>query len=121
MASGVVRNENQVYSLDETICGTWIDGSPIYRKTLLLPNGTYQISSDTTYDMTVSGIPTFSRIINAVFSIQDVGRSTHPYCNSLVFVFADKNNNKIGIKNMAVGLSLTLQGNNNYVTIEYLK
>ena len=29
-------SENQIYSTDETVIGTWIDGKPIYRKVVTL-------------------------------------------------------------------------------------
>lgn len=50
--------DNNVYSLEETVVGTWIDGKPIYRKTILYTVG----CSKTTVDSTVLSLPNISLI-----------------------------------------------------------
>lgn len=40
----------EVYSTNETVVGTWIDGKPIYRKTFQIPTIT------NSYDMNIAGL-----------------------------------------------------------------
>jgi len=122
MATGNISNEKQLYSLEEIICGTWIDGSPIYRKTLILPNGNY--SKNWGYDLHPANggtVPSFSRIINAIFTISDDGNDNYPHSNAFIMPRLDHDTNVIVLFFTSGPDTLKLKNSNNYVTIEYLK
>ena len=52
---GKVLNDKFNYSTDEQKIGTWINGKPLYRKTIVLPNGT-GTTAEKTYNMSEFGL-----------------------------------------------------------------
>lgn len=55
-------DEYTTYSTsEEIVIGTWIDGKPVYRKVIYLPNGTGQ-TTETTYTLSDYGITNVSDI-----------------------------------------------------------
>lgn len=58
-----------VYSQSETICGTWIDGKPIYRRVFILQGDLYvPINNYTSTGITISNVSKYIRreVISAI-------------------------------------------------------
>lgn len=67
-----------VYATTETICGTWIDGKPLYRKVLTFPNGTGQ-TTQKTYTLSDYGITNVNEIFIVHPSYYTLTGSTYPF------------------------------------------
>lgn len=70
MATSKIESSLDSYSLSEKIVGTWIDGSPIYRKCKV-----YTWAGSTNYDNNFFGGVTPTRIINQ--RVQVISDSTY--------------------------------------------
>ena len=77
-------NSNLSYSTDEQICGTWIDGKPIYRKVI---TGT-SITGNTDFNVS-HGISNIDTVVNANIYAYDHKSSTTARWRQLNFVYAN--------------------------------
>lgn len=57
-------NSLDTYSSTETICGTWIDGRPIYRKVFTGLDGLPSSASQKSWGSTVTGLNNVDNVIN---------------------------------------------------------
>ena len=75
-----VANKN-VYSTSETRIGTWIDGKPLYRKTLSFPNGNSGSTSVVAYTLSDYGISNVSTIfiIHPSYYSNSMSGATYPF------------------------------------------
>lgn len=72
-------DEYTTYSTSEEILvGTWIDGKPLYRKTIVFPNGT-GTTSLTTYDLIDYGISNIDDIFIVHPSFYSLGAKRYPF------------------------------------------
>lgn len=101
----IVKKENlevdNIYSTEETIVGTWIDGKPIYRKVIdfgALPNNTTK-----TYDTGDLKIDTFTE------PIRGTTESATGFCSGVPFVH---------IGNNSYGVSINYNKNTNKISVQ---
>ena len=97
--SGIIKNN--IYSSEETIVGTWIDGKPIYRKVIdfgALPNNTTK-----TYDTGDLKIDTFTE------PIRGTTESATGFCSGVPFVH---------IGNNSYGVSINYNKNTNKISVQ---
>lgn len=100
------------YSTEEQIVGEWIDGKPLYQKTI---NGTWAIASDAS-----TAVTTISNL-DQIIDYKGVGFATN-YPNELRlldgwvgFCYANKSNGIISVKNSNGAMTWT------NITIQYTK
>ena len=108
------------YSTEEKLIGTWIDGKPLYKKTILY-KGTINADSNAIIASTVSNIDNVVLIEGTSYR---QGSSGNYYCNisepqsskQLVNVYYEKNQNIFYIHCVATYVDTTFQ-----ITFKYTK
>ncbi len=117
------------YSTDEKVVGTWIDGKPIYQKTIFCGQNAQCVTNGTRVLKDVAhNIINLERVINAVGSCYQ-NQSTTPYspitCMQLPLNSSDTTGTTFGIN----ATNITLRNNNIsynsltniYITVQYTK
>ena len=103
------------YTTDEQVIGTWIDGKPLYQKTLVIHNES-TVSSDTT----ITTIESTFRVKNwKAFAIENGVTYKVPYVagsGNASFFFRENGNVEFTIRNTSFAA-----GSDFYITIEYTK
>lgn len=116
--SAVAIGDDTDYSTTEKIVGTWIDGSPIYQKTIdfgALPNNTTK--------NVAHGISDISTVIN----ITGYSKNTSNKCRNLPFVLESTNvSGQCRLEADTTNVIITTSGNltswtETYVTMQYTK
>lgn len=107
----IVQKPGEIYSEDEVVIGTWIDGKPIYRivlKNLRTPAVTGNWNNICAFDDSIN---------NCIFihGIVHLNTQKHPFPNSLVDVMNDAGYLKVRVKDS------TYLNSEFEVTIEYTK
>lgn len=106
---------NVHYTTDEQVIGTWLDGKPLYQKTIAIHNES-TVSSDTT----ITTIDSTFRIKNwKAFAIENGVSYKVPYVagsGNASFYFFENGNVEFTIRNMSFAA-----GSDFYITIEYTK
>ena len=106
---------SDIYSTDEQMIGTWIDGKPLYKRTIHIHN-----ESAVTSDMTIGTIDSTFRVKNwKAFAIESGVNYKIPYVagngNASIY-FPDNGNIQFTIRNTSFAA-----GSDFYITIEYTK
>lgn len=99
---------NNIYSTEETVIGTWIDGKPIYQKTFVVDQATNG------YNNLTSDIPIEQLIYSEIQFTNPSGRQYIPY-NACSTEFID------GLLRVWFGSSSELISGIAYVTVKYTK
>ena len=67
------------YSTDEKVVGTWIDGKPLYRKTIVFPNGNSGTLTPVTYTLSNYNISNVDNIFVVHPSYYSMGDRHYPF------------------------------------------
>jgi len=100
------------YSTEEQIVGEWIDGKPVYQKTIDL-NGQTLSNSFNSIDMSYSGIDTF--ICGGCFGVEEKSSNYPSQCFTVAGIGYDGSTGKI-----AVAMN-SASRNFKYLTLQYTK
>lgn len=119
-------SNKQVYSTNEQIIGTWVDGKPLYRKTIVLENFTVPANGDgSLHETKIMNLSNIDHIDLTKLHIKCAPSSTSPYIRTLLqnTTFADGNYGYVmGFQNnllyQTVGLTYIHKG---CITVEYTK
>lgn len=65
------QNKNSSYSTEETVCGTWIDGKPIYRKVFFKESLSFNSSSNDYSEGIADALPTGAKLLKLYGSGED--------------------------------------------------
>ena len=101
--AGKDGSENQIYSTDETVIGTWINGKPLYRKIIKtsVKQGVQKI-----YDVSNMNLDDIIRMNGSIS--QSEGSIVHiPYgtsSNDFAVVYYPKSSNQIEINTSTAGI-----------------
>ena len=101
--AGKDGSENQIYSTNETVIGTWIDGKPLYRKIIKtsVKQGVQKI-----YDVSNMNLDDIIRMNGSIS--QSEGSIVHiPYgtsSNDFAVVYYPKSSNQIEVNTSSAGI-----------------
>lgn len=112
---GLARNN---YSTDEQVVGTWIDGKPLYQKTIdfgALPNATTKTVSSGLTNVTIFDIKAVAYGSSSTSMLPYVDGGSAATAN--MGIYYDRSNNNISVKTGSDRSSIA----NCYVTIQYTK
>lgn len=106
----------EIYSTEEQVVGTWIDGKPLYQKTLRYDNTEYTVGQSTTLNHNIPNVKML------MFKDAILYRSTDQTYQMIADVDAEMEHWGIGIRNMkATSFDLWLGDMNGYnITYDYM-
>lgn len=134
----IYLNPSLDYSTDEKVVGTWIDGKPLYQRTVKITNlsqisttrGWYSVYTDSTIDYDVVMVDFSASFVNAIAEgvsyisalNEYITEATSPVIYTSIRPDVDQTTHNLNLRMLNSGNSqLRASGANLYVTIKYTK